>query len=58
VFIFLVVMMIAVTWSDEKSQYQERVIIIDKSMFRPTGAFVVGSVLIIGILTALYTVFW
>ncbi|MGN7720736.1 sodium/sugar symporter [Chitinophaga sp. 22620] len=31
---------------------------IDKSLFRVTPAFVVASVIICGILTALYTVFW
>lgn len=31
---------------------------IDKSMFRTKPGFVVGSVIIVGILTALYTVFW
>jgi solute:Na+ symporter, SSS family len=31
---------------------------IDKSMFKVTPAFMVGSIIIIGILAALYTVFW
>ncbi|MGV3698107.1 sodium/sugar symporter [Flavobacterium sp.] len=31
---------------------------IDKSMFRVSPAFMVGSLIIIGILAALYTVFW
>lgn len=31
---------------------------IDKSMFRVTPAFMVGSIIIIGVLAALYTVFW
>jgi SSS family solute:Na+ symporter len=58
VFVFLVVLMVIVTLFDKKSQYQEQVLIIDKSMFKPSMTFVVASVLIIGILTALYTVFW
>lgn len=58
VFIFLVVLMIVVTLMDSKSKYQERVIIIDNKMFKPSGAFVIGSLFIIGILTALYTIFW
>jgi SSS family solute:Na+ symporter len=33
-------------------------LIIDKSMFRSSTSFIIGSVIIIGILTALYTVFW
>ena len=31
---------------------------IDKSMFKMSNGFAVGSILIIGILAALYTVFW
>jgi len=58
VFVFLIVLMAVVTLLDEKSKHQERVLIIDNSMFKPSTAFVVGSVLIIGVLTALYTVFW
>jgi len=58
VFVFLIVLMTVVTLLDEKSKHQERVLIIDNSMFKPSTGFVVGSVLIIGILTALYTVFW
>lgn len=58
VFVFLIVLMTVVTLLDVNSKYQERVLIIDNSMFKPSTAFVVGSVLIIGILTALYTVFW
>ncbi|GAA3931850.1 sodium/solute symporter [Chitinophaga oryziterrae] len=58
VFVFLIVLMAVVTLLDVNSKHQERVLIIDNSMFKPSTAFVVGSVLIIGILTALYTVFW
>jgi SSS family solute:Na+ symporter len=58
VFVSLVALMTVVTLLDKKSKQQERVLIIDNSMFKPSMTFVVGSVLIIGILTALYTVFW
>jgi SSS family solute:Na+ symporter len=58
VFVTLVALMTVVTLMDKKSKQQERVLIIDNSMFKPSATFVVGSVLIIGILTALYTVFW
>jgi SSS family solute:Na+ symporter len=40
----------------EKSQKHD--IIIDPSMFRVSTPFLVGSILILGILTALYTAFW
>ena len=58
VFVFLIVLMIVVTLLDKKSLYQERVLVIDSSEFKPSAGFIVGSVLILGILTALYTVFW
>jgi solute:Na+ symporter, SSS family len=58
VFAFLVLMMIFISLLDQKSKDQPRAIEIDASMFRITADFAVGSVLIIGILTALYTAFW
>jgi SSS family solute:Na+ symporter len=58
VFVFLVILMIVVTLLDEKSKKQPQVIMIDKSLFKPSVGFIIGSVLIMGILTALYTVFW
>ena len=58
VFVFLVLLMIIMSLLDRKSKDQPRAIEIDTSMFRVSAGFAVGSVLIIGILTALYTVFW
>ena len=58
VFVFLIVLMIVMSLLDPKSKQQLRVIQIDPTMFRCSPAFIVGSVLIIGILTALYSVFW
>lgn len=58
VFVLLVVIMLVLTYTEKNSKYQEPVIIVDKKMFKASPAFVVGSVIIIGILTALYTVFW
>ncbi len=58
VFVFLLLLMIVMSLLDRRSATQPRVIEIDPSMFRVTPAFTVGSVLILGILTALYTVFW
>jgi SSS family solute:Na+ symporter len=58
VFVFLMVLMVAMSLLDRRSLQQPRVIKIDPQMFRVTPSFTVGSVLIIGILTALYTVFW
>ena len=58
VFVSLMLLMILMSLMDRSSNAQERVIEIDTSLFRFSTAFAVGSVLILGILTALYTVFW
>lgn len=58
VFVFLVLLMIVVTLLDKRSRDQKRVIEIDTSMFRTSPGFIAGSVIITGILVALYTVFW
>ncbi|MEX2234225.1 MAG: sodium/solute symporter, partial [Cyclobacteriaceae bacterium] len=58
VFVFLIVMMVVVSYLDKRSANQPAAIQIDTSMFRTSASFKVGSVLILGILTALYTVFW
>jgi len=58
VFVFLIFMMVVMSLLDRRSKGQPAVIQIDTGMFRTSPSFVVGSVLIVGILTALYTVFW
>ncbi|WPV64483.1 sodium/sugar symporter [Chitinophaga sp. LS1] len=58
VFGLLIVIMLILTYTEENSKYQQPVIIVDKKLFKASPAFVVGSVIIMGILTALYTVFW
>lgn len=58
VFVFLIVLMVVMSLLDRRSKVQPVVILVDPSMFRVSSSFAVGSVLIIGILTALYTVFW
>jgi solute:Na+ symporter, SSS family len=58
VFVFLIVLMVAMSLLDKRSKDQPRVIAIDPAMFRASPGFIAGSVLIVGILTALYTVFW
>ena len=58
VFVILIAVMVFMSLADKKSKEQTRVIEIDSSMFRCSPGFIVGSVFIVGILTALYTVFW
>jgi SSS family solute:Na+ symporter len=54
----IVVIMIGMSllWPEKKKESQQ--IEIDPSMFKVTPAFTIGSVFILGILAALYTVFW
>ena len=58
VFLVIVVVMIGVTLSDARSRENPQGLEIDKRMFRVTPSFIVSSVIICGILAALYTVFW
>jgi SSS family solute:Na+ symporter len=58
VFVFLIFLMVTMSLLDQRSGEQPKVIEIDPKMFQTSPSFVVGSVLIVGILTALYTVFW
>ena len=58
VFVFLIVLMVIISLADRRSKVQPVVIAVDPRMFRTSRSFAVGSVLIVGILTALYTVFW
>lgn len=58
VFVFLIILMIAISLLDRRSKTQPVIIVVDPALFRVSSSFAVGSVLIIGILTALYTVFW
>ncbi|GAC1588412.1 MAG: sodium/sugar symporter [Chitinophagaceae bacterium] len=54
----IVVTMIVMSMISPKKENDTHVIQIDKSMFRVSIGFVIGSVIICGILAALYTVFW
>src|SRR5688572_11976223 len=58
VFIILMVLMVVISLLDKRSKTLPRVIEIDTRMFRCSPGFIVGSVIIVGILTALYTVFY
>ena len=58
VFVALIILMVVISLLDRRSRSQPTLIEIDPKMFRVSPAFATGSVLILGILTALYTVFW
>jgi SSS family solute:Na+ symporter len=57
-FIFIAIMMVVISLAKPKALNDKHSIIVDTSMFRITPAFTLGSLIIFGILAALYTVFW
>lgn len=58
VFIFCIIGMYLISITENKNSANPKGLEIDSSMFKTTTGFAVGSLLIIGILIALYTVFW
>lgn len=57
-FVAIVVVMIAMSLINPKKENDTHVIEVDTSMFKITPGFAFGSILILGVLAALYTVFW
>ncbi|MBC7689997.1 MAG: sodium transporter, partial [Aquabacterium sp.] len=57
-FVSLVLIMIAMSLVNPKKENDVHDIEIDTSMFKITTGFAIGSIIICGILVALYTVFW
>jgi SSS family solute:Na+ symporter len=55
--IFLMVA-ISILKPESKLQHETHTIEVDKSMFKVSSEFIIGSFIICGILVALYTVFW
>jgi SSS family solute:Na+ symporter len=58
VFVVIIAVMIGVTLADPRSRENPLGLEIDRRMFRVSPSFIVSSVIICGILAALYTVFW
>lgn len=57
-FVLIVIIMVTMSlWKPEK-EIDRKAIEVDTSMFKVNTGFIIGSLLIMGILTALYTVFW
>lgn len=57
-FFAIVIIMIVISLARPKRANDMHVIEMDKSMFKVTPGFIIGSFIICGILAALYTVFW
>lgn len=58
VFVICIAGMIIISLMDPKSKNNPRGLEVDAQMFKPSTPFVVISLLIVGLLTALYTIFW
>jgi solute:Na+ symporter, SSS family len=57
-FFVVAVVMILISLLKPRNAADPHTIIVDKSMFKVSPGFVVGSIIICGILAALYTIFW
>jgi SSS family solute:Na+ symporter len=57
-FLIIVAMMIVVSLSRPAADQAAHTIVVDRKDFKVSPAFILGSLIIIGILTGLYTVFW
>ncbi len=57
-FVFIVICMVAISLAWPEKKNEKTLIEVDTSLFRVTPGFTIGSIIIMGILAALYTVFW
>ena len=57
-FVAIVLIMISMSLLMPKNDRDTHTIEVDTSMFKITTGFAIGSIIIVGILSALYTVFW
>lgn len=57
-FLLIVAVMVIVSLLPDQTRLPDQGIVIDRSMFRVSTGFQIGSLIIICILTALYTAFW
>jgi len=58
VFAICVIGMVLISLADHRRGVKANGLEIDKKMFKMEPAFIVGSLLVCGILAALYTLFW
>ena len=57
-FLILVALMVIISLVDPKSKNNPKAMEVDVSMFKTSQTFAIGALLIVGILAALYIVFW
>jgi solute:Na+ symporter, SSS family len=58
VFLILVALMVIISLADPKSKNNPKAMKVDPASFRTSQSFAVGAMLILGVLAALYIVFW
>lgn len=58
VFVICVILMVLISWIDHKRGIKAKGLEIDTTMFKVSNGFAVGSMIICGLLVALYTIFW
>ena len=58
VFLICILLMVMISLFDEKRGYKSKGLEIDSKMFKVTNGFAIGTLIITGILVALYTIFW
>jgi SSS family solute:Na+ symporter len=57
-FAIIVALMVAISLADPKSKNNPKAMEVDTSMFKTSQAFAIGALLVLGVLAALYVVFW
>lgn len=58
VFVFCIIGMVIISMIENKNNDNPKGLEIDRSMFKPSPGFIGGSVLIVGLLIALYSIYW
>ncbi|KQM76961.1 sodium transporter [Pedobacter sp. Leaf216] len=58
VFIFCIAGMFIISMASNKAKAEEKGLAIDAKMFKTSTSFAVGALLIVGLLVALYSVYW
>jgi SSS family solute:Na+ symporter len=58
VFVICVVFMYIISMYENRNGVITDGLEIDKSMFRPTAAFTVGALIVIGFVVAMYGIYW
>jgi solute:Na+ symporter, SSS family len=57
-FVIIVAIMVAISLADPKSKDNPKAMEVDTSMFKTSQQFAIGAMLVLGVIAALYIVFW